>query len=409
MGNLQQNTASSGGVSLVTLPIYEPVPNCAASSLFDPDTPIDSDGVIIQKKDSSENRALRYQRQSVARQLLPKNKVFGCLRSRVDSTQGVDVFKSSEHGKCHFSNLMVCGRIWDCPVCAAKISERRRLELTSAVEQQKALGGSVLLITFTYSHHREDVLADLLDKQSKAMQWFYRHRDYKNIKADYMKKGRVRALEVNHGDANGWHPHIHELWFLDLELQEFNLLKERIYDLWVKACDKFALGTPSWEHGVDVRGGGDAASYISKFGLEEKSKGWSIEAEITKSHIKNGRNGSRSPFQLLDDHLDGDKRSGFLFVEYSEAFFRKQQLVWSKGLKSQFDLTDIKDEELAAIKEDKAVLVSTIEPGHWKIIKQLSTPRYDHRFIVLSLAENGGADVMEAYIVGLVERFKQSH
>jgi len=407
--NNSQNASENSGVYLGSSLIHRPTPSAVASRAPKKITSVDSDGVASVAPDAPENRVIRYQRQSASRRLLPKKRVSKCLRWKM--AKNVKVLKSSEHKKCHYGDLMICGSVWDCPVCAGKISERRRVELTRAVEQHKEFGGSVYLITFTYSHKKHDDLQELLKKQSKAMIWFYQHRTYKEFAKRYEKQGRVRALEVNHG-ANGWHPHVHELWFLDLHLQDLETLKLEIFNLWVKACARFDLGTPSWDHGVDVRGGGDAASYVSKFGLEDKkpgTKAWGIEDEITKASSKKARLGSRSAFQLLDDYIDGDKQSGALFSEYSKAFHGKRQLTWSRGLKAVFDLDTMTDEELATQQEDKAVILAEIEPEQWKAITRMSTPKMDNRVIVLTLAENGGVEAMMRFIDDLVVRYKSTN
>ena len=405
----EKNTPNSG-VYLGNTPIHRPTPNGGASSVPEKIIEIDSDGVALVAPDALENRIIRYQRQSSSRRLLPKKRVAKCLRARI--AKNVLVLKSKEHNKCHYGDLMICGSVWDCPVCAGKISERRRPELVKAVKQFEEAGGSVYLVTFTYAHREEDDLKELLIKQSKAMVWFYSHKTYKELKKRYMKQGRVRALEVNHGDLNGWHPHIHELWFLDLHLHDFDTLKREIFTLWVKACAKYGLGEPSWKHGVDVRGGGDAASYVAKFGLEEKKPGvkaWGIEDELARASSKKGRNGSRSAFQLLDDYIEGDKQSGALFAEYSKAFHLKRQLVWSRGFKARFDLDEKTDDDLAHEQDDIAVVLAEIEPEEWTAIVRTSTPKHDNRVIVLTLAEKGGADVMHQFITDLVTRYKLSH
>lgn len=394
------------GVPLVCSRVYRPVADDVASRASLEKLAHDQDGVIESKPCPQENRIIRYQRQAAARKLLPDSRVFKCLRWRLANT--VKVLKSVEHGKCHYGDLIICGSVWDCPVCAAKIAEIRRLELTLATQQHTAAGGSVLLVTLTYPHQREDDLSDLLARQAKAMIWFYSHRDYKDLKKRYMKKGRVRALEVNHGEANGWHPHVHELWFMDLHLSDFETLHLEVLTLWRKACVKHGLGLPSFEHGVDIRGGDYAAKYVTKFGQEDK-KDWSIEHELTKANVKKGRKGSRSPFQLLDDYIEGDKRSGALFAEYSKAFYRKKQLTWSRGLKAQFDLEEKTDDDIAHDQEDVAVLLAEIETDEWYAITKTSTPKQDNRALVLTLAENGGADAMRRFIADLVTRYKQSN
>src|SRR5256885_17042652 len=48
--------------------------------------------------------------------------------------------------------IMVCGSVWVCPLCAAKISEHRRVELEQAIARCIATGGAGYLTTYTIAH-----------------------------------------------------------------------------------------------------------------------------------------------------------------------------------------------------------------------------------------------------------------
>ena len=52
-------------------------------------------------------------------------------------------------------------------------------------------------------------------------------------------EGLIRSLEVMHG-ANGWHPHNHELWFLDEEIDHLEF-QEFINNKWLEVCIKAGL------------------------------------------------------------------------------------------------------------------------------------------------------------------------
>ena len=80
-------------------------------------------------------RLERWHLQSVSRGFLPEHRVGTCLRRLQPLSSTVRVFKS--HEKCHYGGLMVCGSIWVCPVCAAKISEHRRMDLQQGIETWK--------------------------------------------------------------------------------------------------------------------------------------------------------------------------------------------------------------------------------------------------------------------------------
>ncbi|MDF9645043.1 hypothetical protein, partial [Bacillus cereus] len=84
-------------------------------------------------------RAERYACQSVARKALPNERVSMCLR-RVNGSF-VQVLKHKKTQKAFYDGLLVCSSVWNCPVCAAKISERRRKELKQAFDLYKKEGG----------------------------------------------------------------------------------------------------------------------------------------------------------------------------------------------------------------------------------------------------------------------------
>ena len=71
-------------------------------------------------------RVERYALQAVARDILPKSRTALCLRTRIKGGDGVGVWKCDHSGTAHYSGLIVCGSVWTCPVCGAKISEKRR-------------------------------------------------------------------------------------------------------------------------------------------------------------------------------------------------------------------------------------------------------------------------------------------
>lgn len=52
------------------------------------------------------------------------------------------------------------------------------------------------------------------------------------------------------------------------------------------------------KHGLDLRDGKYASQYVSKWGLEH---------ELTKGHIKKGKENSLTPFDLLQLSIDDDE------------------------------------------------------------------------------------------------------
>ena len=69
---------------------------------------------------------------------------------------------------------------------------------------------------------------------------------------------------------------------------------------------------------------------------------------MTKGHVKSGRNGNATAWDLLKmSMLEGGEQSGKLFQEFAICFKGSRQLDWSRGLKAMFSIDNKTDEELA--------------------------------------------------------------
>ena len=65
----------------------------------------------------------------------------------------VEVWRSSDSGHAFFGNVKRCGSVWTCPICAARITEKKRKELQAGSDNWIAKGGKAFLVTFTIPHH----------------------------------------------------------------------------------------------------------------------------------------------------------------------------------------------------------------------------------------------------------------
>ena len=318
-------------------------------------------GTNAKLRATSENpmarRVERFALQSVARDILPDSRTAKCLRIRAHD-KDVQVWKSKNHKTASYGGLQTCGSVWTCPVCGAKVVERRRGEIQQAMAMHRACGGEVHLLTLTVPHTRFDVLETLLERQGKALQGFLRDRKVKEVFKEMGYIGQIRGYETTHGRKgtnNGWHPHFHFLQFVMVKGDAAQLMdwRTRLYLRWDVYCQKAGLGSPSFQHGLDLRDGSFANNYVAKWGLED---------EMTKGHIKKGKAGGETPFDLLRAVLADkeDKQAAALFAEFAKAFKGKRQLSWSNGLKAKFNLVEKDDEELAAELEDSAELLGLI-------------------------------------------------
>lgn len=360
----------------------------------DPDT-----GEITGIVDSMAGRVQRFMLQSVARKVLPKSRTNNCMRVRQGGKQ-IQVHQSIQYGTASYSGLQTCGSVWACPVCAAKIAERRRAEIMAAMAAHKAADGCVNMLTLTAPHQRGDDLGELLAKQAKALNGFWNDRQVKAVFEAMGVIGQIRALEVTHGrlspQNNGWHPHYHVLLFcgagVDLcPLDEPPMLEwiGTLYTRWAACCVKAGLGRPSLAHGLKLDDGSHAAKYVSKWGLED---------EMTKGHTKKALHGE-TPFDFLRALLEDpeDHQAAALFKHFAEVFKGKRQLHWSRGLKARYAIGEKNDDQLAQDSEDElAVLLGAITLEQWRDVLAV-----EGRGSVLSMAARGGWPAVVEYLEGI--------
>lgn len=313
-----------------------------------------------------------------------------CSRSLKRGSETVDVFRNENRDGATFAGLNRCGNLHTCPVCAAKVAELRRKQLSAAMVKHIGNGGAAYLLTFTFPHEADEPLAGLLKRFDKARQRFQNSKGWKAFKKEAGVIGVVNSLEFTVSQENGWHPHVHMLCFTKSrkafgEGQPVNnqgdLDSHRIEDLrhaWVNMLFKCGLGdqtklTDMLAHALNVRGGEKAAEYIAKFGRDEK---WGASSELARSHAKIGAAGEKwgvlhfTPFQLLIWAEQGDGWAVHRFREFAEAVEGKRALVWSPKLKAALEVEDV-DEEAWAQQDEPApeqVLVGTITSEQYALL-----------------------------------------
>lgn len=362
---------------------------------------------LVQVQDEAiardEARSGRFMLQRASARLLkdvknPKEKtwrVTGCTWRRI--ADDVRVMHAPAINRSHYANLQICGSVWTCPVCAAKVSERRKMEIVQASDTHVAAGGGLYMVTFTFSHSRQDNLKRLILGLRQALTTMRKQRAYKRLTQYVDFVGLIRALEVTHGEENGWHPHVHELWLTSAKLgrEALRILQRDLFGVWRDACSRAGIAAPNRKRGVTVQEAFSAQEYVTKFGRETN---WGTGSELTKAHVKQGRAKGRTPFDLLRLFGEGDSRAGDLFKDFAQAFYGARQLFWSPGLKAAFGIDEKSDEELAIEQNEPAVEVCAIDKLTWRAVLAQS---YDVRGLILSLAESGGAAAVELYLAGI--------
>ena len=322
-----------------------------------------------------------------------------CLFTR--HSQYVDIKKSVEHNKAFYAGLVVCGSVWSCPVCAAKVQERRRIEVAQAFDwaysnSEENAAYKVIMVTFTFPHNAWQKLSDLLAMQSDAYRRLRKGRPWERMKSLIGYQGLIRSLELTIGE-NGWHPHTHEAWIVDANC-DVEALRNEITERWMIACNRAGISINKPDafrrRAVDIVDNARSSDYLAK---QDSSKNWGADRELVKGSSKVGKH----PFSLLTKSFDGDNSASCKFLEYTFAMKGKAQLFWSRGLKDRVGINDISDEEIATRQEDIATDIANFDAADWAVVMKAGR---DARANLLDLAENGGTTSVMDYLQTLKKR-----
>lgn len=290
-----------------------------------------------------------------------------------------------ENNRAYFAGVMRCASNWTCPLCQNKIMRTRAGEIQQATDYALGLGLDCLMLTYTFPHKNHEPLQDNLNAFLRCLRLLKSSRRYKELLARYGFVGAIRGLEVTWGEANGFHPHSHELLYFDRSLADLDLhpLLTEIRNLWEWYCVKNGLSAPKWKIGVQLSYKADkdkVGQYLSK---------WSIAREVS-SPAKEAKKQNCTPFQLLEQSENQGDRFGRLFREFAWAFFGRRQLYWSKGLKERLLVPEISDQEIVDQEPKDAVTVLVFERPTWSAIrkKEWLQPH------ILEAYEGGGLDAV---------------
>lgn len=283
----------------------------------------------------------------------------------------VEVHFSALHQSAHYGKVATCGSVWACPVCCAKVQNRRRPELQRLIEWSYSEGLSPSMVTLTFPHTKFDSLGDLISKQREAFKKLRTGKVWAKFKDHFGFSGLVRSLELTHG-KNGWHPHTHEIWLIrGLTSSERDDFKARILARWIKSCAAVGLldlANPVQLHAfhlhsVDVRFNVNDSDYLAK---QDSSRSWGVDNEMTQAASKQALAKGVHPHEFLIRQDVGDCSR---FIEYVDGMKGCRQLYWSPGLKGKASVDELTDEELAEDQTEAAELLGLLTAEQWRIVR----------------------------------------
>lgn len=347
------------------------------------------------------NRTYSFAMKDTAGQLLPSERVAHCMCHRISTDKEISIKHNGikgKDGRAKYHNLMRCGSIWNCYFCARKLLAERGAEVERGLKTWiDDMGGSVFMLTLTIPHYQGGDLKRQLKLQRQATKRLYNDRVMRKVWAKIGKVGQVKALEYTHG-KNGHHNHTHTIIFSELSPDEFRdfvlpiskttknnhtllsdkqvqklkdkgleyrinyiTLEDFIKFYWFKLCRDVGLGNTSLKHGANITDAQNVKTYLTKLKTAQ---------ELTNASAKEGKNGNRNQWQLLNDYMNGDDKAGQIFKIYADGYKGERQLFWSHGLKKLLKIDEVEDKELLEDESPDDIEITEILGDVWHLVKR---------------------------------------
>lgn len=218
-------------------------------------------------------------------------------------------------------------------------------------------------------HRKHDLLGSLWDALAHAWQpAIATDRAVRRAREAVGMVGWVRRVEATLG-MKGWHLHIHALLFYR-DGSKLDALSDAIWTGWLRRLRSHGLDALQ-EHGIVLQeleleqAREQISGYLNKATYEQTSG--SAARELAGQIGKAGRNGNRTPFDVLADLVRLGLSSDLaIWREWERASKGRRTLTGSKGLREEL-VVDVErtDEEIAADNDGDQVDVAVLDRVTW--------------------------------------------
>lgn len=279
------------------------------------------------------------------------------LRAKLQTVTGLENFRQcgepwarevrvvmAPTGETRRHGIHSCTCVWVCPVCWSRRRIQERAEIAYAGGLWFAAGAGLATGVLTVPHHAgeplEAVLGRLEDHVAGLRSGAARER-----LAGFGVDGILRATEITHG-LNGWHPHIHLLFWLREPWDEparagmiewwrtwrrRHWEKKRHSPLYKPEHDPYLPDVQTVQ----------PADLDREAGHITKGASRSTEARYYRARVEGDDELAAylAPFMFGEQAADGDPQAMDLWAEYETATARRHWLTWPRaGFRERFGL-----------------------------------------------------------------------
>jgi hypothetical protein len=367
--------------------------------------------IVDQTDRGQDRRATRYGARHVLWELSHDQRRRECGRLPC-SADGVKIKVSVQaDGSRHagWCGVSTCGSVWACPVCSAKIANKRQEELLAAINEWTRRGGRIVFATLTMRHYKKDSLTRLWDalagartRMMSGRAWQVEQATWGQVMPRIVKTGKragelvseyriptVGVVEVTHG-VNGWHVHLHMVMFMGpvVDSDGVALLGAQMFNRWRDSLGASGFALPSYRRGkdfklIEVGHAAALADYFAKGVYDGEAPAFAVAAaeklkttkrgvslEVTRGDMKDSAHGNRTPFGILRGLVDvatsGDlggrtaesvEDDENIWHDWERGSSGRRQMTWSPGLREYLGRAlpdELTDEEAASLVEGTA-------------------------------------------------------
>jgi hypothetical protein len=311
---------------------------------------------IVQ--DYDDQRRARYHLNKVIADMMTDDpigeRMLLCGRRPIPRKKALVVYDQATD-RLYRKNLMSCNLVWSCPVCSARITGKRRAELSEVIGNWQ---GSVIMGAFTVGHHAGDPLDETKKIIDGACRSLFSGRAGQAVKRETGIVGTIQANEVTWSPENGWHPHRHVLFVADrvLTADELARFTDHVTQRFRGLVEKHHGYTG--DKAVHVTVGKDCnelLDYFFKWGVADELLAFQVKGSRDEKHL--------TPFELADRFgALGNQRDRLLFREYITVFRGSRCASYSRGLKALLGIAEKNDQALLEETETVQVLPVDVLP-----------------------------------------------
>lgn len=283
-------------------------------------------------------------------------------------------------GAAGYHGVATCGSVWACPVCSAKIQSARRREVQAVLDWAISQGLVLGFGTMTLRHNKNQPLAKIWGGLGACFRAVRTDRAVRNRRSWFMADidtgvstmPYIRTQEVTYSYENGWHPHVHMVYFFrpGTTQEDVDALADNEFKVWKRTALAEGLGEPlrdlyeikllNPEDSADAAGDVQrVANYLTKATLGQPAEAAPQESlaqvikgtsyEMQGSMTKKARAGSRTPAQILHDVRETYNADDMeLWWEYERVSKGRHSLDYSRGLLNLVGLRERSDTEISA-------------------------------------------------------------